>query len=65
MVVNIQAAVKTYKQRSEERTIRLERTEYIYKKKQTKYIYKKAKNEKAKIKTLRSNDKTYLWYELI
>ena len=50
MVVNIQAAGQTYKQRSEERTGKWERTEYTDKKEQMEYTYKKANNEKAKIR---------------
>ena len=39
MVVNIQAAGQTYKQRLEERTGKWERTEYTYEKEQTDYKF--------------------------
>ena len=55
MVVNIQAAGQMYKQRSEERTGKWERTEYTDEKEQMEYTYEKAKNEKAKIREL------YIW----
>ena len=52
MVVNIQASGQTYKQISEEITVKWERTEHTDEKEQTNYKYEKANNAKAKIRKL-------------
>ena len=64
MSVNIQTVGKTNKQGSENRG-KLERTEYRQEGTNKVYIQEGTERKGKDTRTVSSNNKTYIWYELI